>query len=266
MIIENTHVVKIDTPIGPRYCVLIQTISNGPTYLKNGKKIPSLSLEYDKNFNPWGFGTLEEIKSYYNESRYNKEVIPNAFASGFYTKKNTFWGTKTKPLSFFTLCKYVTENLENPVMLSDLFEGSFDLDMILKKDRNCQPFETPFEPFYNISMEKAVEEWFKRKDDKCSIYSITFRGVHLTKNQRKQIEKGYYLINIFDFNGKDVKTYITGRRKGCFTASKYMQLAQQFNTEAEAIAYTSKYKRQFGTTGYCIEEFPGMKYEDGLSA
>lgn len=257
MTIENTFVVKIDTPMGLRYFVLFQEHSYPPYTMKNERKIPNLSMITESQFNPWGFGTLEEIRELYDRKRYEDYTVPFPTGLNHYNHKRTsFWGDGSKPIMFFRICDFVTEALKAPVTLQELFGYIPNVDISFEKDKAVTNFE-------NIPFSEALEEWIKRKDD-YSILHMSFREYFWAPEQRKQVEKGYFLISICDPIYKNRSEYLSGRRKNCFIITKEKSRAKQFKSENEAFAYIKKHESSFGDFGYTVEEIPGMTVEKGL--
>lgn len=259
MNIENIFVVKLDTPVGPRYCVLVQTYSIADRFMKNGKKIPCLSLGYHEEFNPWGFGTLEEIRSFYDWEKYAKgnAPIPKPFSSTFYYTRKNFWGKSVNRFGFQMICETVTEILKRPVTIQDLFPSKPDVDIYFRNSKG------DYAPIRNIPIDEALEEWAKRKDS--TVFLITFNTVFATLLQRAQFEKSYFLLNLDRYIGIGDQDYVMVRKKTYFQLTPDKELARQFRNEKEVLAYVDKYAEALGATGYVIEEVPGMTLEEGLS-
>lgn len=256
MIISKAHILELDTPIGKRYRVLLEGYRLANSAMKNGKIVQAYCIYSGGELNPFGFGTLEEIRTFYDKERYLTKGIPEPknfnFLMDYYNPSLSLNEIRTMP--FIKICDMVTRKLNKPTTLTKLFRKVPKISInfeISGYSRN----------FTKIFIEEVYEEWLKVRSLAYKITSIVFHGYHESKKQREEMENNYFLIRVIHDSYEE---YVMPPRGSISETTLKKHNAIQFKSEDEALDFVQKYQSFLGVTGFIIEEIPGMKLEDGL--
>lgn len=257
MYLEKIYTLKLDTSIGIRYLVAGQFHERFNGCLKNGKNVAVYHLKARGIMNPWGLGTLDEIKNFYDKERYISGEVPKPDNfDGFKSMTNQLKVTSS-PISFYEICDMVTKSLENPNTPESIYSPMPPVFLWVagKEDEKRLP---------NIKLENAIEKLLEYQKEGFKLHYISFGTNIVTKQQRKEMEKGFYLIKLFTKNNFGTNNYVERMINGVLLTTSYIPWSRQFKTENEAFNYISKYEPHFSKTGYEILEIKGMTLEDGL--
>lgn len=258
MNIENVFLLKVDYNAEPRYLVVLQVCKKRDLFLKNDKLIPNYNLRVEGLLNPHGFGTLDQIKQFYGPVQ--RSLTYGHLPDGFNSEYSIIHPTKGmvhKADCFEVICERVYEQIEHPLMPLPLFGHIPLVDVAFSKEGRQMCFG-------HIPMETAIKKCDDYISETVSMAYINIISTLVTKKQRREMEKGYFVIKIDSNSNSRSSRYVEGYYKGDFSVNSGKRWARQFKTENEAFDYIKKHEKQFGEKGFEIEEVKGMTLEEGL--
>lgn len=255
MTVENFYTLRVETNLGPRYFVVAHAHLSLDVHLKNDKHIPFFSIRTDDILNPYGFATLDEIRYFYACYRVEFYQEQEKFENRF-TRKISFYGNREKTLIFREICEKVLESLENPMTPEALFGFHPLLDASFNIGGTIEKYE-------GITLNMAIDI-FQKYPKGATIDSFLFNSPLITKKQRKEMEKSYFVIDLSRPDRPGAYRYFKSIQKGSIHTTEKKYRAKQFRSENEVFAYIEKNESYFGRYGYEIFEIEGMTLEKGL--
>lgn len=257
MYVENIFTLELNTSSGIKYMVAAQAHAKRNGRLISGKNVSVFYLIGDGIMNPWGFGTLDKIRYFYDKERYLKNHIPTPSRFNKYKSLTGSVNQKVSEISFYKFCDMVTESLKNPISPDSLFGSKpiVGVKFTINGREDC---------FSSITLDVALKKCLEFQQKSPELQEIWFESNIVTKDQRKEMEKGFYLIKINKQDSDGLISYAKEIKGGRIIRTPFIVLSKQLKTENEAFRYIEKHESLFGEHGYEIIEVDGISLEKGF--
>lgn len=258
MYIKNIYTIKIETADGPRYLVTTHAFDEHTRYLENYRKVALYHLRADGAMNPWGFGTLDEIRHFYDRERYvSGGVREPDYLQGYNRVATRPYGNPIR-IPFLQICDMVTKSLEKPLTLESFFDPLPSVFMwVAKKDDETR--------YPDIELGYAIKKLEELQEKGYKLFKLVFNSYLVTKKERKEMEKSFFVIKLNTQSNTGADQYALHIEKYKLETRSGIGSCNQFKTENEAFKFISDHEPYFSATGYEVLEIPGMTLEKGLS-